>query len=77
VPGVARRALTFDQYKSIIDDGARVHYCSAPAIRADRQHLYTVVQRKKALSGVDTKRYVADNNVDTLPYGHVRIARQT
>jgi len=77
VPGVARRALTFDQYKSIIDDGARVHYCSAPAIRADRQHLYTVVQRKKALSGVDTKRYVADNNVDTLPYGHVRIAGQT
>ncbi len=55
VPSVARRALTFDKYKSIIDDGARVHYCSAPAIRADRQHLYTVVQRKKALSGVDTK----------------------
>lgn len=39
-------------------------------IRSFKHQIYNVEQNKLSLSGLDTKRWVSWNNIDTLPFGH-------
>jgi hypothetical protein len=40
------------------------------AIRSDHHHLGLYQQRKQSLSPLDTKRYILDDGIRTLPFGH-------
>ena len=37
-----------------------------------KQRVYTVKQTKTGISALDIKRYVLDNGIETLPYGHFK-----
>ena len=40
------------------------------AIRSDHHHLGLYQQTKKSLSPLDTKRYILEDGIRTLPFGH-------
>src|SRR5436190_4886506 len=42
-------------------------------IRSFNHNLYSITQRKKALSYFDDKRYILDDKIHTLPFGHYSI----
>lgn len=42
-------------------------------IRSKNHNLFSIQQNKLALSFKDEKRYVSENSVNTLPYGHYSI----
>lgn len=41
--------------------------------RSKLHQVYTISQEKVALSGNDNKRYILDDNIHTLPWGHYKI----
>ena len=44
------------------------------AIRSWKHSVYTIRQHKVALSAFDSKRFVCDDGIHTLAYGHYRAA---
>ena len=50
----------------------KVHYVNQVNFRSVRHSIQTVIQRKKALTIADTKRYWLDTNT-SLPFGHWRV----
>lgn len=48
-------------------------YRNMTCIRSYKHELYTIIMNKLALSNKDDKRYVCDNRIDTLPWGHKSI----
>ena len=38
--------------------------------RSNHHEIYTAEQNKKALSAYDNKRFILDNGIDTLAWGH-------
>ena len=43
------------------------------SIRSERHHVFTKKSKKLSLSPFDDKRYILDDGVHTLPYGHYKI----
>jgi len=76
--GVGRQAvkkrLTFQDYKETLL-GGKVKYLAYSSIRSYRQHLYTVLINKKALSSFDDKRVVQEDNIRTLAYGNCKLTK--
>jgi hypothetical protein len=71
--GVPRAALeacaTLDDYDAVLRQATRMRI-QAHAIRSWRHALYTISVDKVALSAFDSKRWVCDDGVRTLAYGH-------
>ena len=44
-------------------------------IRSEKHKLYTVTQNKTSLSAYDDKRYILDDGISTLPYGHYSLRK--
>jgi len=40
-------------------------------LRSYKHEMFSIHQQKKALSAFDNKRYICENGVTTLPYGHI------
>ncbi|XP_052127781.1 uncharacterized protein LOC127750348 [Frankliniella occidentalis] len=75
--GIPRAALksqlTFNDYKKCITqfEGKNVSYSK---IATDRKHgVFTTYCVKKGLSCYDDKRFILDDNISTLAYGHYKI----
>lgn len=45
-------------------------------IRSHRHEIYSVTLNKRSLSCFDDKRFILDNGIDTLAYGHYRINKE-
>lgn len=74
--GVKKRALqkriTFDDYKKCISDGTR-KLTTMQTIRSSKHDLFSLKLNKLALSPHDEKRFICDDNVSTLAWGHYKI----
>jgi hypothetical protein len=74
--GVPRAALrstvSLEDYGAVLQGAGRVNV-RAHSIRSWQHTLHTIRTDKVALSAFDSKRYVVDDGVGTLAYGHHRI----
>lgn len=66
--------LAFQQYKTTLADRTTTKV-TQHSLRSYKHQIFTVEQTKLGLSPIDTKRYVMDNGIDTLAYGHYKIIR--
>ena len=72
--GISLRStdITHNKYKQCLEDH-RIFMANQRGFRSDRHTLITVQRVKKALSYFDDKRYLLNDGVSTLPYGHYAI----
>lgn len=69
--------LTFNMYKDVLFK-QKIEHATFNTIRSKTHQLYTREQTKIGLSPYDDKRYVLEDGIHTLAYGHHRIpASQT
>lgn len=68
----AQKTLHHEKYLRVLKDNVRVMVTQSNIV-SKKQRLYTVKQRKVGLSPIDIKRYILDNCIETLPYGHYSI----
>ena len=69
---VKEQHLNHQLYKTVLDSRKDINVTQY-LIRSRLQELKTVSQVRNGLSAYDDKRYVLDNGVETLPYGHKNI----
>jgi hypothetical protein len=69
---VIRNKLTFDKYKESL---FKCQSSKAKMVRfqSENHQIYTVETNKIALSPADDKRYLCDDGIRTLAYGHIDI----
>ena len=65
----ARRMMTQELYKQVLTGGETVRLINT-RIASSKHQLMTVVCNKKSLSGYDDKRYILNDKVTSLPFGH-------
>lgn len=69
-----KQSMCHEMYKKCIHARSyEVHKEKMHGIRSKNQILYTEEYTKKTLSPNDTKVYILDDGIHTLPYGHYRI----
>ena len=73
---VVKKNVSFDDYLNMWSEEGAILYRTQRMIRSTNQTLYTVEQRKKALSSNDDKRFICDDNVNTLPWFHKDIVME-
>lgn len=71
--GVIDRCITHDDYIECVERNVELH-CTQNFIRSRLHKMYTVREKKLALSPHDNKRFLLKNSFDTLAYGHYKIA---
>ena len=69
----AQKTLTHEGYRSVLDS-AGVSMCKIDSIRSFKRKLFTISVNKRGLSSYDDKKYILDDGVHTLCYGHFRIS---
>jgi hypothetical protein len=70
-----KKHLTFQHYKDVLQSG-QVKLLEANGIRSYNHRVFTEVQTKVALSANDDKRYVKQDNIHTLAWGHYQIEEE-
>ena len=73
--GVNRKALSnisFNDYYSALFGDSKYYnqHVEMEGIRSFKHKLYTIKQNKVSLSSDDTKRYILNDNINTLAYGY-------
>lgn len=61
--------FTFDDYKKILHSNESM-YSSFQAIQSKKHCVQSVLINKMSLSSLDDKRFILENGIDTVPYGH-------
>ncbi|CAB4002301.1 Hypothetical predicted protein, partial [Paramuricea clavata] len=73
IPRCAKeRVISYADVKDCIFNGSTKRI-TCHTIRSVNHNLRTISQDKLALSNYDTKRYVLDDGITSLPYGHYKI----
>ena len=67
------KALTHEDYWGVVNGGGDLAHENT-AIRSFGHVNKTVRTLKTSLSALDTKRWVAEDGISSLPYGHWRTA---
>lgn len=67
---VLKNDITHDDYLSCIQDNSFVLHKYQNSIRSKLHQVFTIRQRKVALSGADDKRCILLDNITTLPWGY-------
>jgi len=68
-----KKNIIFDQYKECLFQN-KTFNATFNTIRSFNHKLFTVTETKKALSSYDDKRKIADDGINSLPYGHYSLA---
>lgn len=66
---VIKRSITFEDYETALETQQPITR-RQQMIRSLKQQLYTIEQIKVALSALDDKRYICEDDISTLPWGH-------
>ena len=66
---VLSKTITFDDYKQCLNQ-EESNSRSMPGLRSHLHHIYGETVYKTALSPFDSKRYILEDGIHTLPYGH-------
>ena len=69
---VVNMDVGYEMYKDCILNGTEYSF-SQTVLRSKSHKIGVYEQTKKALSPLDTKRYILDNGIDTLAFGHYKI----
>ncbi|XP_031355166.1 uncharacterized protein LOC116179510 [Photinus pyralis] len=69
---IVKNRLTFDDYLECLRSGITKSVAQS-SIVSKNHHVYSMEQKKVALSNKDDKRYLTSNGIDTLPWGHYSI----
>ena len=72
----AQAQLKHELYKEALQNGTTVR-ANNTRIASDHHQLFTRVENKKALTAFDDKRYVCDDGITTLPFGHKSLNQQS
>jgi hypothetical protein len=73
VTKAASEKLKFNDYFVCIENPDIPIIRKQYVIKANMFSIYTQIINKKSFSGLDTKRHILDNFIDTLPHGHYKI----
>jgi hypothetical protein len=66
--------IRLKDYKDVVFNKTNL-YVEQKSIRSYKHQIYTIQQRKLALSGIDTKRYILEDGISSLAYGHYKIPK--
>ncbi|XP_078051523.1 uncharacterized protein LOC144477662 [Augochlora pura] len=69
------KSITFDDFLACLYNHLEKSVC-IKLIKSLKHCVYSISQMKLALSPHDDKRYITDNSIDTLPWGHYDITRR-
>ena len=69
---VVQNQIKYEQYLECIEE-RKVLICNMKQIRSYDHQLYNISINKLGLSPYDDKRYILNDGISTLPYGHWRI----
>lgn len=69
-----KKKLQLENYKQCLFEDTEV-IAKFNNIRSFNHQLYSVTETKKALSAADNKRYILEDKIRTLPFGHYSIGR--
>ena len=68
----AQRNISHQDYKNVLEK-SEVTSCVNRSIRSFNRELFTIEVKKQALSSFDDKKFILDNGVTTLSYGHYKL----
>ena len=66
---VVKKHIRHEQYREALFEKTTFHH-GMNVLRSERHHIYGQRLNKVSLSPFDSKRWIAENGVDTLAYGH-------
>ena len=69
---VIKKELVHELYKKVLLESKELHH-KMNCIRSKNHEIYTYEINKKSLSCFDDKRYILDNGIESLAYGHTEI----
>ena len=75
VKSVVKKELKHSNYVDCILEQKKI-MCQQNLIRSKKHNLHVVNVNKVGLSAFDDKRFVLNNGIDTLAFGHYRITNQ-
>ena len=68
----SKKSISHDDYREVLDSRSTT-MSTARTIRSFNHKLYSIVIQKRGLSAYDDKKYILDDGINTLSYGHCRI----
>lgn len=68
----AKKRITHDDYKAVLMSRGTT-MSTAKSIRSYKHSLFSIVTKKRGLSAYDDKKYITDNGIETMSYGHVKL----
>lgn len=69
-----KKNLSFEHYQKCLFEN-REYFVKINSIRSFNHQLFSISERKKALSSYDDKRIILEDGIHTLPYGHYSLRR--
>ena len=71
---VVSNKITFENYESALFD-KKIFNCTQNSIRSKLHRVYSVKEKKDTLNPYDEKRYILQDNINTLSWGHYSIKK--
>ena len=68
----AKKKISHEDYRQVLSSGT-VTMSENKSIRSFNRTLYSINVRKQALSSFDDKKFILENGIDTLSYGHFKL----
>jgi hypothetical protein len=70
---VKNKKMFFDDYLKPLEDENNVQSIIQNSFKIEKHKIYSIEQQKKSLSAFDDKKYILDDGITTLAYGHYKI----